>query len=106
MTLQCVSCGGTYDDVLADGCQYFHVCPPLSFAELQAAVTDRRVVLGEKETVEEAYVARPYLRADARNENADPRPTHGRPSPIVAEGKGVRELPTPAPRTGPVVVRD
>jgi len=35
MRIRCKCCLGEYDDVLADGMRYFHVCPPLSSAELR-----------------------------------------------------------------------
>ena len=34
---ECLSCGGTYDDGLARGASYFHVCPPESLVEAQLA---------------------------------------------------------------------
>jgi hypothetical protein len=36
--LRCDTCAGVYDDVSADGVAYFHVCPPLSAAEIAAAL--------------------------------------------------------------------
>lgn len=36
--VKCLSCGGVYEPVLADGMLYFHACPPFSARELRAAV--------------------------------------------------------------------
>lgn len=36
--LQCNTCGGIYPRFQADGTQYFHACPPLSDAEITAAL--------------------------------------------------------------------
>ncbi|HLZ44703.1 MAG TPA: hypothetical protein VKQ05_03400 [Gemmatimonadales bacterium] len=41
----CNTCKGTYPDVQADGTSYFHQCPPLSVAELHAAITAGTLVL-------------------------------------------------------------
>lgn len=106
MTLQCLSCGGTYADVTPDGYQYFHTCPPLSLAELQAAVDTQRVVLPPGETVEIAHGTRVYLRASARNENAAPRTGDPRAPRIIAPGKGVLEIPAPVRGDTPVTVPD
>jgi hypothetical protein len=45
MTVQCVTCGGTYTPVQPDGTQYFHRCPPLSVAELKAALDAKALQL-------------------------------------------------------------
>jgi hypothetical protein len=37
--VKCKACGGVFQSIQADGTQYFHACPPLSAAELAAAVT-------------------------------------------------------------------
>ena len=67
--VQCVSCGGRFEPIQTDGTQYFHRCPPLSRAELQAAVDAGAVVLPAKETVDDALAARTYERANLRDEN-------------------------------------
>lgn len=36
--VKCLSCGGVYEPVLADGMLYFHACPPFSAPELLAAI--------------------------------------------------------------------
>lgn len=43
--MQCNTCGGRYQDVQIDGMRYFHVCPPLSVPELQAARAEGRLTL-------------------------------------------------------------
>lgn len=67
--VKCPSCGGTYNPTSSDGTRYFHACPPLSSAELAAAVAAGAVQLADKETVDEAIASRIYTRANARNEN-------------------------------------
>lgn len=106
MRLECKCCGGVYDDVQPDGLRYFHVCPPLTRAELDQAVSDGRVALPKGETVDQALERRVYLRGGARNENAVQSTDAAIRGAIVAEGKGVRELGRTAPRNAPVVVPD
>jgi hypothetical protein len=89
MRLQCLACGGTYDDVLPDGLQYFHACPPLAFHELQAAVAAGDVVLTPGEKIEDAFRSRTFPRPDARDENVVPSPVPNAPATIKREGKGV-----------------
>lgn len=67
--VQCKTCGGTYAPTLADGLQYFHRCPPLSAAELTAAVAAGKVVLPLGETPDVAILRRVYERANLRDEN-------------------------------------
>lgn len=93
MRVECLSCGGTYDDVLPDGMQYFHVCPPLGRVELQAAVTAGRVTLPDGENADQAYERRSYPRPQARNENIAPRATPDEPRRIISEGRGRRTRP-------------
>lgn len=38
MRLKCNTCGGTYDDVQADGVRYFHACAPMWDAGTEAYV--------------------------------------------------------------------
>ena len=96
--VKCVTCGGVYEPVLADGLRYFHVCPPLSVAELAAAVQAGKVRLpddpatGAAETPEIAVTRRTYERANARDENVT---RDGLPKSI---GAGVQDLgKSPAP---------
>lgn len=67
--VKCKACGGVFQPVQADGTQYFHACPPLSAAELDAAVTGGKVVLPNGETVSDAISRRIYERANKRDEN-------------------------------------
>lgn len=99
--LHCQSCGATYEPTQPDGAQYFHACPPLSRAELAAAVKDGRVVLpkkpgGKTETVDEAMAARVYERANKRDENIVSTKA-ANDGAILAEGAGAVELDTPTP---------
>jgi hypothetical protein len=43
--MECLTCHGRYDTVQADGTLYFHRCPPLSVAELKAAIDSGAVQL-------------------------------------------------------------
>ena len=89
--LQCVTCGGVYSPVCADGLAYFHTCPPLrrlrvqnldgTFATVDPGTEGTRRVHGER------FVPRP----DARNENVVLDPTTGKGAPI-AVGKGVTPI--------------
>ena len=66
---KCNACGGVYEPVLADGSLYFHACPPLSAAELAAAVTGGKLTLPVLETPDIAVTRRTYERATKRDEN-------------------------------------
>lgn len=66
---QCKSCGGTYNQVLGDGTQYFHRCPPLSSVEVAADVTAGKLVLPNGETADQAVSRRTYERNQLRDEN-------------------------------------
>jgi hypothetical protein len=106
MRVQCVTCGGTYDQVMPDGYQYFHVCPPLSVAELARAVQDGRVVLERGESVEEAHGLRIYERTGKRDERAVQR-THEELAPqIVDAGRGVVAAPIVDAQPGVIIVPD
>lgn len=103
--VQCVACGGTYDDVQADGLRYFHVCPPLSSTELAAAVKAGRVELPAGETAEDAVARRVYQRAGARDENVIANDDPRQPAKAKSDGKGTRPQP-PAIADAPVLVPD
>lgn len=89
MRVRCNACGGTYDQVQADGLQYFHVCPPLSAVELQAAVAAGKVVLPKDETADDAVQRRTYERALKRDETVVPAPDRDKPGTLKAAGLGV-----------------
>lgn len=36
--VKCLSCGGTFTPILADGTQYFHACPTLAAHEIVTAI--------------------------------------------------------------------
>lgn len=41
--LKCKSCGGEYENILDDGMEYYHACPPLfDFEGEMAELADRR----------------------------------------------------------------
>lgn len=99
MILECLTCHGIYTDEQA-GVRYFHVCPPLSRAELAAAVDAGRVKLpidpvsGQAETVDQALARRSYERAHARDERPDLAQLRGDGThPIRAAGNGAQHRP-------------
>lgn len=106
MRLECLTCHGTYDAVTADGNQYFHVCPPLSVAELKKAVEEQRVTLPPGENLEDAHGRRVYERAEKRDERPVPRTVGARTSTIIAAGKGVLEIPALLRSDTSVIVPD
>lgn len=75
---KCLTCGATYPAVGVDNVRYFHACPPLSDAEVIAAlglnVDATKWTALERST----FAAAPRGRANARNENA--------PGPIAQKG--------------------
>lgn len=87
MKVQCRTCDGIYAPTLADGTQYFHVCPPLrrlrvrnldgTFATVAPEDVGLRKIVGER------FVDRP----NRRDENVRRDPVTGA-SVIVAEGAG------------------
>lgn len=91
--VRCLSCGGTYAPILADGMQYFHVCPPLTRAELEAAVHAGALTLPKGETVDEAHARRAYERVNKRDENIVPHADPRRVATIKLAGAGVETLP-------------
>lgn len=93
---KCKTCGGTYQPIQADGTQYFHRCPPLSVAELDAAVQSGKVTLPAKETVADAIMLRTYERNNVRDENLPGvRPTDT--GKMKAPGAGVLIVADPTP---------
>lgn len=102
--VQCVACGGIYDTACADGLDYFHVCPPLSAAQIAAAVSSGALALPAGVTPAQAAASGRYLRSNARNENVVGRSTHAdTPPPIVSVGAGVIAAPIDA-SAAPIVV--
>lgn len=96
--IQCNSCGGTYQPVQADGMQYFHRCPPLSLAELTAAVAAGKVTLSNGETVDIAFSRRAYERNTLRDENLPGTKTSDAGKMKLA-GAGVVTVADPLPST-------
>ncbi len=120
---QCTTCGGTYAEVQPDGMQYFHRCPPLSQAEVAAAITDGTIpaprgkaydayhasaLTGPPPLPSEVQIQAAFLvqtttfeRKNLRDENlVSTREKDG--GKIKAEGRGFTQLPDGPPR--PVVV--
>jgi hypothetical protein len=103
--LKCLSCGATYEPVLADGMAYFHRCAPLSAPQLAAAVAAGKIVLPVDpvttlpESPDMAVARRTYERAQLRDENIKgPAARPDLPAPMKAAGKGVQDLgPAPLP---------
>lgn len=106
MRLECLTCHGTYEPVTADGNQYFHVCPPLSVAELGKAVAEQRVTLPPGESLEDAHGRRVYERAEKRDERAVQRTDDSRTPQIVSIGRGTRTLSDEGRASAVVVVPD
>lgn len=114
MRVQCRTCRGIYLDVDPDGVRYFHACPPLSLAELEAAVAAGTVQLERDETPATAHASRVFPRPTGRDENIDlakvaavRRPDGSRPRELTpdtlikAAGTGVDVLPGPSRAPGP-----
>ena len=102
--LKCTACGGTYQPTNADGSAYFHRCPPLSLAELTAAVAANKIALPVDpitkvaETPDVAITRRSYERANLRDENL--QATSGAGAKLMkATGDGTTTLADPAPAT-------
>jgi len=115
MKQQCISCGGIFDDVQRDGMQYFHACPPLSVAELKAAIVAKTLTFtaaaqAAYDAAKAADVASPPAagtssRVDAflfglnvdrpnkRDENIVPPTDASKPATIKSAGKGVQPAP-------------
>lgn len=93
---KCLSCGGTYNAIQADGTTYFHACPPLSRVELAAAVAAGKVALPPGETADDAVTRRVYTRANPRDENV-PSSKPSDAGKLKAAGAGVTTVADPAP---------
>ena len=86
----CNTCGGRYDDVLADGLRYFHACPPRRRARVRRGaaelVVDLDQVLPGDVWLDDVTDERP----DRRDENVPS--TRGESSgQVKAHGKGRTE---------------
>lgn len=71
MRKQCQSCRGEYSDTTADGALYFHACPPLSDAEIGAALKLPRDATKWSDEEKLAIAGADRRRQDARDENID-----------------------------------
>lgn len=91
MPQKCLTCGGVFEPQISDGTPYFHACPPLSYAELTAAVASGAIVLAAGDTVDTLFSRRVFERPAKRDEN---RPST-RPEDqgkVKAAGKGVTDV--------------
>lgn len=67
---KCTTCSATYASLGPDNIRYFHACPPLSDAEVIAAL-GLNVDRTKWTPLEQAsFAAAPRVRPNARNENA------------------------------------
>lgn len=89
--VQCISCRGAYEPIQPDGTRYFHVCPPLSVVELDAAVKGGKVKLPAGETPDDAIIRRVYERLNKRDENV-PSTAEPDKNKIKAAGLGTTKL--------------
>lgn len=95
--VRCNSCHGEYAPTGRDGTAYFHVCPPLSPWELDAAVAAGLVTLTKDELDEVNAGIRTVPRPLERDENV--RGGHGDTArQAKADGTGVTPI---APRVAP-----
>lgn len=116
--VKCLSCGGTYEPIQADGTTYFHACPPLAVHEIRRGLGDGTVQLpratlqrlraaensdaqapppaGELSQVDQVLGALVIERPERRDENVVPtsdRERSGRR--MKAEGRGIEDVPAP-----------
>jgi hypothetical protein len=113
MRNKCNTCGGEYDTVLTDGSLYFHVCSPETLvtieragAPLEVPIADVRpddlitvlragasakVAAGAMQPDDVRIGERSRTRAEARNENIDPRAKPGA-RVAFAEGRGATQI--------------
>lgn len=72
MTRQCMGCGGVYAPVQPDGTRYFHVCPPISDADVRAALGlgDDETKWSKKDRLD--FTEYPRMRDGHRDENVVP----------------------------------
>jgi hypothetical protein len=93
---KCLTCGGVYAPIGADGVRYFHACPPLSDAEVAVALGVPSNPTLQTAAQQAEIAAAPRARPDARDENIVPgfvsSAEHPVEAPIKAAGKGSVEL--------------
>lgn len=91
--LRCNVCQGEYAAVGLDGARYFHVCPPITRAQVvrdkATIVVDRTDVLPTDTFVQLVTVPRP----GGRDENVDPTKRDAQNRPLAkADGAGATKL--------------
>lgn len=94
--VRCNTCGGRYEPLQADGTKYFHACPPLSEAELTAAIAAGKVVLPVGQKVGDLLSTTTYERAGKRDENV-PSTAAGDSGKLKAIGGGTTPIASPVP---------
>lgn len=97
MATECLSCGGVYESVQADGTTYQHACPPVRAVRVKGSDgRERTALLSDVRVDDERLEELSVPRDNARDETVDPRAAlvNGR-RPLKAEGLGVREVPSP-----------
>ena len=104
-TVQLWVAGGTYLPTTADGAPYFHRCPPLSLAELTAAVNANKVqlpvdpVTNARETPDVAITRRRHERATSTRRSPATSRT-GRSSSSTATSGTRSPTASASPRSG------
>lgn len=93
MKVQCVTCGGIFHDVQADGVSYFHTCPPLSDAEVGVALGYPADQSTWTKAQRAAVAATPRTRDNHRDENR-PGTAHADAGKLKAPGLGVKPVAT------------
>lgn len=91
MKNQCVTCGGTFDDVMPDGTLYFHACPPLSDGEVGVLIGLPADASTWTKAQRAQVAAYPRGRGNPRDENR-PGTAHGDAGKLKAVGLGVKTL--------------
>jgi len=67
--VKCVTCGGVYVSVLADGTRYFHACPPLTDVEVSTALSLDPDATKQTPAQRATVAAASRVRPGARDEN-------------------------------------
>jgi hypothetical protein len=99
--VKCATCGGEYDQQLADGMLYFHACAPIAVVLVKRDAGIVAVLPGDVQKTDVVIGDQVIPRPNARNENrvAITDNLGKRTSVAIADGLGV----TPAP-LGPITI--
>lgn len=112
--VECLTCGGRYEPVGADGVRYFHACPPFAAHEIRAALDAGTLALSvtnrarlkraqdadavnppkpDETTNVDAFLSSLIVeRPNKRDENVLTGATKDAPAVIKSAGAGVAEL--------------